>query len=136
MGGMTPEGQVYSLARHESLNGGHSIEFLAHLLRVVGKRLLVVWDGSPIHRRVAITEFVTGTRGKIGLEALPGYAPDVNPWDEGGWHRLKDVELANVVCRDLGELHEQFHLSVARLRRRPDLVRSFFAPAGLSLNKT
>jgi transposase len=136
MGGMTPAGKVYTLARQESLNGTHSIEFLAHLLRVAGKRLMVVWDGSPIHRRVAVTEFVAGTRGKIELEALPGYAPDLNPWDEGGWHHLKDVQLANVVCRDLEELHEQFHLAVDRLRQKPDLVRSFFAQAGLSLNKT
>ena len=136
MGGMTPAGKVYTLARQESLNGMHSIEFLKHLLRVVGKRLLVIWDGSPIHRRVAVREFVAGTRGKIWLEALPGYAPDLNPWDEGGWHHLKDVQMANVVCSDLEELHEQFHLAVDRLRLKPQLVRSFFAQAGLSLNET
>ena len=136
MGGMTPQGKVYTLARQESLNGLHSIEFLAHLLRVAGERLLVIWDGSPIHRRAEVTEFVSGTRGKIWVEALPGYAPDLNPWDEGGWHHLKHVEMRNLVCRDLEELHEQFHLAVGRLRRKPHLVRSFFAQAGLSLEKT
>ncbi len=133
MGGVTPEGRVYTLARQESLNGLHSIEFLKHLLRVAGQRLLVIWDGSPIHRRVAVTEFVAGLRGKVWLEALPGYAPDLNPWDEGGWHHLKNVEMANLVCRDLEELHEQFHLAVARLRQKPHLVQSFFAQAGLTL---
>src|SRR5258706_52319 len=53
MGGMTPAGKVYTLARQESLNGLHSVEFLQHLLRVAGPRLLVIWDGSPIHRRAA-----------------------------------------------------------------------------------
>lgn len=136
MGGMTPQGKVYTLVRQKSLNGMHSIEFLEHLQRVVGERLLVIWDGSPIHRRVAVTEFVAGTRGKIWVEALPGYAPDLNPWDEGGWHQLKNVQLANVVCRDLEELHEQFHLAVGGLRQKPHLVRSFFTQAGLSLKKT
>ena len=136
MGGMTPKGKVYTLVRQESLNGMHCIEFLEHLLRVGGERLLVIWDGSPIHRRTAVTEFVAGTRGKIRVETLPGYAPDLNPWDEGGWHQLKDVQLANVVCRDLEELHEQFHLAVGRLRQKPHLLRSFFAQAGLSLKKT
>src|SRR6185437_328230 len=74
MGGMTPEGKVYTLARQESLNGMHCIEFLKHLLRVAGRRLLVIWDGSPIHRRVTVTEFVASQRGRIRLEALPGYA--------------------------------------------------------------
>jgi DDE superfamily endonuclease len=133
MGGMTPEGKVYTLVRQKSLNGLHSIEFLIHLSRVAGKRLLVIWDGSPIHRRIEVRDFVAGTRGKIWLEALPGYAPDLNPWDEGGWNHLKHVQMRNVVSHDLEELHEQFHLAISRLRHRPHVIRSFFAQAGLAL---
>jgi transposase len=136
MGGMTSEGRVFTLIRPESLNGLHSIEFLLHLLRVAGDRLLVIWDGSPIHRRVEVKEFVSGTRGRVWLEALPGYAPDLNPWDEGGWHHLKNVEMRNLVCRDLDELHQELDLAVGRLRQKPHLVRSFFAQAGLNLQGT
>jgi transposase len=136
MGGMTPAGKVYTLVRQESLNGLHSVEFLLHLLRVAGRRLLVVWDGSPIHRRAAVQEFVAETSGKVWLEALPGYAPDLNPWDEGGWHHLKNVEMRNLVCLDLEELHQEFHLAVGRLRQKPNLVQSFFAQAGLLFKKT
>jgi transposase len=136
MGGMTPEGRVYTLIRPESLNGLHCIEFLLHLLRVAGQRLLVIWDGSPIHRRLEVKEFVASTRGRVWLEALPGYAPDLNPWDEGGWHHLKDVELRNLVCRDLDELHQELDLAVGRLRQKPHRVRSFFAQAGLKLQGT
>jgi hypothetical protein len=42
MGGMTPGGKIYTLARQESLNGLHSIEFLKHLLEVAGERLPVI----------------------------------------------------------------------------------------------
>ncbi len=133
MGGMTPEGRVYTLVRQESLNGLHCIEFLLHLLRVAGERLLVVWDGSPIHRRAEVKQFVSSTRGRVLLEALPGYAPDLNPWDEGGWHHLKDVEMRNLVCRDLEELHQELYLAVGRLRQKPHLVRSFFAQARLAI---
>ncbi len=136
MGGMTPEGQVSTLVRQESLNGLHGIEFLLHLGRLAGNRLLVIWDGSPIHRRTAVKEFVAQTHGKVWVEALPGYAPDLNPWDEGGWHHLKDVEMRNLVCLDLEELHQEFHLAVGRLRQKPHLVQSFFAQAGLNLEKT
>jgi transposase len=133
MAGMTPEGKIYTLARQEALTGLHSLEFLLHLQRVAGRRLMVIWDGSPIHRRQVVTRFVAGLGGKIRLEALPGYAPDLNPWDEGGWHYLKSVEMGNLVCRDLEELHEQFHFATARLRRKPQLVRAFFAQAGLKI---
>jgi transposase len=133
MGGMTPAGRVYVMVRQESLNGLHCVEFLTHLPRVAGPRLLVIWDGSPIHRRAEVTQFVAGTRGGVWLEALPAYAPDLNPWDEGGWHHLKNVEMRNIVCRDLEELHQELHLAVGRFRQKPRLVRSCFAQAGLRL---
>jgi transposase len=132
MGGVTPAGKVYTLARQESLNGLHSVEFLGHLLRLAGERLLVIWDGSPIHRRAAVREFVSGARGKVWLEALPPYAPDLNPV-EWAWRHLKQAELRNLVCLDLEELHGEFHLAVGRLRQKRHLVPSFFAGAGLGL---
>jgi transposase len=136
MGGMTPQGKVYTLVRQRPLNGLDCIEFLKHLQAVTGQRLLVVWDGSPIHRRVAVREFVAQSKGKIVVEQLPGYAPDLSPWDEGGWHHLKNVEMRNLVSHDLEELHERFHLVVERLRHKTHMIRSFFAQAGLSLGKT
>ena len=57
--------------------------------------------------------------------------PDLNPWDEGGWNHLKNTEMRNLVCRDLEELHEEFHLAVNRLRHKTWLVHSFFDQAGL-----
>ena len=133
MGGMTPESKVYTMVWQRSLNGLDTIEFLRHLLRVAGQRLLVIWDGSPIHRRTEVTDFLWTKRRNILAEALPGYAPDLNPWDEGGWNHLKNVQLRNMACRDLEELHEQFHLALHRLRQRPRLIQSFFAQTGLKL---
>ena len=135
MGGMTPAGRFYTLARQESLNSSHSVEFLVHLLRVAAGRVLVVWDGSPIHRGDLVRQFVSQANGKVRLEPLPGYAPDLNPWDEGGWNHLKNAEMANLVCKDLEELHEQFYLALDRVRHKRWLVHSFFAQAGLILPK-
>src|SRR5690606_13745037 len=116
-------GKVYTLARQESLNGSHSVEFLIHLTRVAAERLLVIWDGSPIHRRAMVREFVSAAGSRIRVEVLPGYAPDLNPWDEGGWNHLKHVVMRNLVCKDLDELHEQFHLAVHRLRQKAWLTQ-------------
>src|SRR5262249_19540849 len=100
---------------------------------MVRRRLLVIWDGSPIHRRAEVTEFATETRGQVWLEALPGYAPDLNPWDEGGWHHLKDMDRGNSGGRDLEELHQELILAICCLRQRPRLIRTFFAQAGLKI---
>jgi transposase len=131
MGGVTPQGQVYSLVRPTSLNGLHSIEFLLHLGRLAGDRLLVIWDGSPIHRRAEVGEFVEEAGEAIHLERLPPYAPDLNPV-EWLWRHLKLVEMANLTCLDLEQLHMELHLALGRLREKRRLVPSFFEGAGLA----
>ncbi len=130
MGAVTAEGKVYSLVRPTSLNGTHSVEFLTHLGRMIAGRVLVVWDGSPIHRRAEVQEFVAATEGGVQLERLPAYAPDLNPV-EWLWSHLKEVELRNLTCLDLDQLHMELHLALGRVRQRRDLVLSFFEGAGL-----
>jgi len=133
MAGVTPQGKVYSLVRQESLNGLHTVVFLTHLRYMAGPRLLVIWDGSPIHRRTEVKEFLAeGAVRRIHIEALPPYAPDLNP-AEWMWNHLKEVEMRNLACLDLEQLHMEFHLALGRIRQRPCLIRSFFAGAGLTL---
>ena len=93
MAGVTSQGKVYSLVRPKSLNGLHSIEFLVHLGRLAGGRLLVTWDGSPIHRRTEVKEFVAEAGDAIHLEPLPAYAPDLGNPVEWLWRHLKEVEM-------------------------------------------
>jgi transposase len=134
MAGVTPAGKLYTLVRQESLTNADSVVFLEHLLRQTGKRLLVIWDGSPIHRWKEVREFLSGPGSKkVHVEALPGYAPDLSPLDQGVWHHLKEVEMGNLTCLDLEQLHLELHLAVGRLRQKPHLIKSFFAAAGLVL---
>ncbi len=131
MGGVTLTGKLYVLVRQESLNGLHTIEFIKHLIRCIGPRLLVIWDGPPIHRRVAVKEFLASAAGRgVRVERLPPYAPDLNPIEET-WQHLKHVEMRNLVSLDLEELHLELHLAIGRLRQKPRLIRSCFVGAGL-----
>ncbi len=56
------------------------IAFLSHLLRHIPGKLLIVWDGLPGHRSRAVWDFVQQQRGRLWLEFLPAYAPELNPW--------------------------------------------------------
>jgi len=133
MGGLTLTGQIYSLVRQHSLNGLHTISFLQHLQMLAGVRLLVVWDNSPIHRRQEVKEFLAqGGAEAIHVEPLPPYAPDLNPV-EWLWQMLKNVELRNLACLDLEQLHEEFHLALGRIRQRKHLYKSFFEGAKLNI---
>ena len=133
MSAITPQGGLFTLVRDMSLTSAESVRFLKHLWAQWERHLLVIWDGSPIHRGAEVKAYLAdGATKYVHLEPLPPYAPDLNP-DEGVWNHLKDVELRNVCCLNLEHLRHQLSLAVTRLRRRPDLIQSFFAGAGLTL---
>jgi transposase len=63
------------------------VAFLEHLLHEIPGRIVLIWDGSPMHRSQTIQEFLAnGAAPRIHLERLPAYAPELNP-DEGVWQR-------------------------------------------------
>ena len=135
MAGVTPAGKLYTLVRQTSLKSVESVVFLKHLLVQTGQKLLVIWDGSPIHRWGAVQEFLAaGGAKRVQVEAMPGYAPDLSPLDQGCWRHLKHVEMRNLSCMDMEELHLEIHLAIGRLREKPHLIQSFFAAAGLPLH--
>ena len=133
MSGITMEGHLFTMTRYDAMAGTDSVHFLKHLRAQLDRNLLVVWDGSPIHRALEVKAYRTeGAAKHIHLERLPSYAPDLNP-DEGTWKHLKHVELRNVCCLDLPDLYHELQLAVVRLRRQSWLVQSFFGGAGLAI---
>ena len=133
MSGITLMGKLYTLVRDEPLTGCESTVFLRHLLQHAGDKLLVIWDGSPIHRAAPVKSFLAeGGTKSVHLEQLPAYAPDLNP-DEGVWQHLKHVEMRNLCCSDLHHLRTELWLATMRLRNKPHLIRAFFAGAGLGI---
>ena len=59
-----------------------------------------------------------GGAKRIHVEAMPGYAPDLSPLDQGCWQHLKHVEMRNLACMDIEELHLEVHLAIGRLRQK------------------
>lgn len=135
MAAVTTEGELFTRVRNRSLRSEDSVTFLRHLRsRLPGSKLLVIWDGSPIHRHKAMCAFrLSAEAENFVFESLPGYAPDLNPLDTGIWHHFKDVALANVCCHDLKELRVKLTAAILGLRRKPRLVQAAFANAKLDL---
>jgi transposase len=128
---ISPEGKLYFQAQDHALNSADVVAFLEHLLREVPGRLIIIWDGAPIHRRQVIKAFLaTGAAPRLHIERLPAYAPELNP-GEGLWQQLKGVELRNVCCVDIPHLWHELRDAVKRVRRRPHLIASFFRGAKL-----
>lgn len=109
-----------------------SVAFFKHLHHQIDGKICVIWDGALIHSGAVRTFLSNGRAERIHLERLAAYAPDLNP-DEGVWQHLKDVELRNPCCSDLGELRCPLCLATMRLQNKPHWLRACFAGAGLPL---
>jgi transposase len=128
---LSPEGKLYFHCQDHSFNSEDVVAFLEHLLREVPGRMVLIWDGAPIHRSHAIKEFLAnGAAQRLHVERLPAYAPDLNP-GEGLWAQLKGVELRNVCCVDIPHLRGELRDAVKRVRRKPRILKSCFQGAGL-----
>jgi transposase len=128
---ISPEGKLYFHGQEGAIDSADVVAFLEHLLREVPGRMVIVWDGSPIHRSHRIKDFLAnGAAQRLHLERLPAYAPALNP-DEGIWQRLKRVELRNLCCFDLRHLWAERRTAVKRLRRKPRILKGCFTGAGL-----
>ena len=126
-------GQLHCQVQERAFDAVTVTEFLCHLLRRVAGPVLVIWDGAPIHRSKVIKAFLqTEANGRLELEPLPGYAPDLNPLDCGVWHWLKNVALANVCATDLADLKGELRAATTRLRRKPALIKASFIEAKLA----
>jgi transposase len=128
---LSPEGKLYFHSQDHAFNSEDVVACLEHLRREVPGRMVMIWDGAPIHRSHTIREFlIHGASQRIHLERLPAYAPELNP-DEGVWPQLKGVELRHVCGFDLPHLRGELRDAVKRVRRTPRLLRGFFQGAGL-----
>ena len=63
MSGITLEGRLYMLEQERAFKGEDAVRFLKHLMRQIPGKLLVIWDGSPIHRGRAVKDFLA--RGRL-----------------------------------------------------------------------
>jgi transposase len=128
--GITPDGRLFMQTQNQAYRAPDVVRFLRLLLRKIRGKLLVIWDGSPIHRAQPVKDFLRhGAAKRLHLEQLPGYAPELNP-DEGIWNYLKRVELGNVCCRDLAELAGALRRAKERLRHKRVVIQACFRQAG------
>jgi len=113
-----------------SIKGPQVIEFLKHLKRHISGKILVIWDGAAIHRCALVRDYVHSTRGRIQVERLAPYAPELNPV-EYMWGHLKTHEIANLIVTKAWELSFEATAALRRMRRRRVIVAACYAQADL-----
>lgn len=99
--------------------------FLSKLCSRYRKRdLLIIWDGASIHSGEAVKAFLKERPGRIHLERLPAYSPELNP-TELVWNQLKQ-RLKNQVFLSLEDLTVTILEQISLLEKDPKLVQLFF----------
>jgi transposase len=128
---ISPEGKLYVHCQDYTMHSEDVVTFVEHLLREVPGRMVIIWDGSPIHRSQTIQAFLAhGAAHRLHLERLSAYAPELNP-GEGLWQQLTGVELRHVCCFNLPQLRHELRAAVNRVRRKPRILKGCVAGAGL-----
>jgi transposase len=105
------------------------LDDLAHQFR--HQPVTVLWDNLGAHHAGDLHAWAA-TQPWLELAYLPAYAPELDPV-EGLWANLKGCELANRCCADRTEVIATAQVGSIRVRRDPELLRSFLAGTGLTL---
>ncbi len=131
IGGITYNGRVLEQTYPHSICKEQVVAFLSYLARSIPGKLLVVWDGAPIHRAKLVKDYLENEHGKrVTLLSLPPYAPECNPI-EWLWAWVKKSFFANLCAKSLDELSTAWQRALEVARSRPELIRSFFAASAV-----
>ncbi len=128
---MTLTPQAYLRLVRGTIRSAELIGFLRHLLRWIPGPIFLFWDGLNTHRSKLTREALREHRHQLRVYRLPAYAPELNP-DEGLWAWMKQYALAGLCPPHLQVLEQNIRLALRRLRRRPQVIRSFFQRCPLS----
>ena len=122
---IAPNGRLYVAGQDQSFCGADIAWFLSKLCGRYRKRdLLIIWDGASIHGSKEVKAFLKARPGRLHLERLPAYSPELNPV-ELVWNQLKQ-RLKNQVFLSLEELTTAVLEQVNLLEINPKSVRVFF----------
>lgn len=122
---IAPNGRLYVAGQDQAFTSEAIVWFLSKLCSRYRKRdLVVIWDGASIHRSAAVKAFLSDRPGRVHLERLPAYSPELNPV-ELVWSHLKR-SLKNQVFTSLDELAVAVLEQIRLLEGNPKLMHTFF----------
>ena len=113
-----------------SIKSPQIAEFLKALQATIGKKLLIIRDGLQAHRSKLVRAHAEAQRGRIVLERLPAYAPEMNPV-ECIWGYLKDHAMPNYCATNFTDPAQCARRNLRSMQRRTTLVTAFWKQAEL-----
>ena len=109
--------------------------FVEAMLKDLGGRFVVVWDGGSMHKGEPIEALESHFADRLSLERLPPFAPMRDPV-EWLWSRLKWERLSNFAPHDVQELDRRVIAELASKRDDQSFLRNLFHASALPLPRT
>ena len=124
MAAISNKGELNFTCYRGSFTGPVFLAFLKRLVRQIDRKIHLIVDRHPVHRRVMVRDWLAENVTQIQMHLLPGYAPELNPVELLNGDIKRHVAQANP-----GDVAELTTAATAHLRRRqtqPNVVKALF----------
>lgn len=128
--GLTVSGKLYTIYFPGSIDAEGVVVALRYIRRYLKGPVILIWDRLSAHRSGAVRNYLVED-GQMEVELLPAYSPELNP--EEYCHGYAKERMRNSTPRTVEELLSCIEREFVRIRRRPKLMRSFFALAKIPI---
>ena len=125
MSAVTNRGRLAFMVFKGRFNEPVAIKFLRRLIRHVGRKVFLIWDGHAVHRSHKVERWVEKHEDRISIFFLPSYSPELNP-DELLNQDVKTNAVGRQRPRDQSEMMGNVRSYLRSTQRRPDIVKSYF----------
>lgn len=119
------KGELYFTVYTGSFNAGVFLPFLDRLIGHLDRKVHLIVDGHPVHRRKTVQKWVDEHHATIEMHFLPGYSPELNP-DEILNADLKRTVSTGTAPKSPDEWEQAVRSYLHRLQKLPDRIRSYF----------
>jgi transposase len=126
MSSVTNRGHLSFLLFTERFTADVFIRF-CRLLRQRRRKLFLILDRHPVHRSVAVRDWLDANAHRIRMFFLPGYSPELNP-DEYLNNDVKTNAVGRQRAATKPELIANVETYLRDTQRRRNLVKRYFHP--------
>jgi hypothetical protein len=127
------KGELYFTCYTHTFTGPVLLAFLDRLVRHLDRKIHLIVDGHPVHRRVMVRDWLAEHVDQIQMHFLPGYSPELNPVELlngdiktpcGATESANRVELAAKAASHL-----------RRRQNQPEVIQALFRKPGSPLRR-
>jgi transposase len=122
---ITNRGELSFMVFEGTFKNATFIEFMKRMLKQATRKIYLIVDGHPVHRSVAVKQFVTDNAKRLRLIRLPGYCPELNP-DELLNQDVKTNALGKSRPTTKPEMIGTVRRHLHRRQKEPHVIRNLF----------